>query len=442
MVRDPKSRTPGLSLSHASGTDLFHAAFLHAAVGLAVVDLKGRPIETNPALEEMLGYRAEELRGMTFAEFTHPDDAEVDRTLFQELLQGRRSRYEVEKRYLRADGSILWAKVAISLARDPTGSPRYALGVVEEITERKRVEADLREERARFEQLFENAPEGVVLVDLDERVLRVNGEFQRMFGYTLMEAVGRRLAELIIPEAEWEKSLETTHRIARGEDFRFEAVRRRKDGSRIPVSIIGTPVRVGDEAVAVYGIYRDISERVEAEERLRKMALTDELTGLHNRRGFFILAEQQWRLAKRHDRELAVLFVDLDDFKQINDRFGHEEGDRVLRATAELIRSSFRDSDLLGRVRNENEEELLARMGGDEFVLLAIDTSGDIDRLLERRLKEIFAHYNERSGRDHPLTCSVGAVRARPGEYDSLEDLLREADHRMYASKQSKGRRR
>lgn len=178
-------------------------------------------------------------------------------------------------------------------------------------------------ERAYLEELFANAPEGVVVVDTDDRIARINPEFTRLFGYTVEDAVGRTLRELIVPEDLRDEALGITRRAAIGERQSLETRRRRKDGVEVPVSVLGAPVRVRESQVAVYGIYRDISDKKAVEAALERMATTDELTGLDNRRGFFALAERERKLARRAGRDLLLVFADLDDFKAVNDAHGH-----------------------------------------------------------------------------------------------------------------------
>jgi PAS domain S-box-containing protein len=124
----------------ASSEVRFHTIFDQAAIGIALVDMTGCPVETNPALQAMLGYSADELRAMTFADFTHPEDVDTDLALFGELMAGARDVYQITKRYLRKDGQVVWANMRASLIRDARGAMQFGIGMVEDITERKRIE--------------------------------------------------------------------------------------------------------------------------------------------------------------------------------------------------------------------------------------------------------------------------------------------------------------
>jgi diguanylate cyclase (GGDEF)-like protein/PAS domain S-box-containing protein len=286
---------------------------------------------------------------------------------------------------------------------------------------------------AYFEQLFSAAPEGIVVLDVRDRVVRVNRKFEEMFGYSIEEALGRTINELIVPPDLRAEALALTRRVAEGGYVETESVRCTRDGTLLQVSILGTPVVVNGDQVAVYGIYRDISVQKAAEETLRRLSTTDELTGLYNRRGFFMLAEQQRRLAIRRRAELLLLYIDIDDFKDVNDEHGHVEGDRVLADIGDLLRRCYRDSDIVARV--DDGSGIMARMGGDEFVVLAVDPGEDGARILVSRLRERLAEYNRTRSAPYELSLSIGAVRVMPDPDVTLDSLLAAADRQMYEGK-------
>jgi PAS domain S-box-containing protein len=133
----------------------YRTMFEDAAIGVALVDMEGRPIESNPALQKMLGYNCDELREMPFPAFTHPEDVDKDWDLYQELISGKRQNYHMEKRYIRKDQQILWGHLTVSLVRDADEEPLFAIGMVEDITEIKRIEEDR-------ERLFQEISESQV----------------------------------------------------------------------------------------------------------------------------------------------------------------------------------------------------------------------------------------------------------------------------------------
>ena len=168
---------------------------------------------------------------------------------------------------------------------------------------------------------------------------------------------------------------------------------------------------------------RDISSRKRDELRLRKACLTDDLTQLYNRRGFMTLAEQHLRIARRQGTDAVVMYVDMDDFKQLNDRHGHAVGDRALVAVSRLLRHTVRDCDVVGR------------MGGDEFTILALDADAEGARVIQRRLEQHLDRFNASGELPMPLSLTVGHTRVRPSDTASMSELLARADQLLYARK-------
>jgi diguanylate cyclase (GGDEF)-like protein len=165
-----------------------------------------------------------------------------------------------------------------------------------------------------------------------------------------------------------------------------------------------------------------------AEEALLVLSLTDDLTGLYNRRRFFVLTEQYLKVAIRTKKRLLLLFIDMDDLKWINDNYGHNEGDQALVEFAKILQQSFRESDII------------ARIGGDEFVVLFVSTDENSERLLTR-LHENLKDYNDQRSRRYPLSISVGTAQFDPESPVSIDQLLSEADASMYAQKRKKQKR-
>lgn len=176
--------------------------------------------------------------------------------------------------------------------------------------------------------------------------------------------------------------------------------------------------------LSVFGsFYLFYFESVKHRRILRQLSLLDEMTSLYNRRGLGFLAEEQFRLSRRNKTGLALYIADLNYLKQINDRFGHQEGDRAIKAAAHLIRKSFRDSDLVSRI------------GGDEFAVIAINADPQKLRLILEKIQLAFAAYNKDRMHPYVLTISVGFAYAAPGEDKGLDALMEEADKALYDSK-------
>jgi len=173
---------------------------------------------------------------------------------------------------------------------------------------------------------------------------------------------------------------------------------------------------------------RDITEQKQQQDQLRALSMSDELTGLHNRRGFLMLAEQHARVAQRQGEPFAIVFADLNGLKTINDTLGHEAGDRSIRSAAAVLRNTFRDSDVI------------SRLGGDEFVALLVDTDSTMQKTIAGRLLQGLARHNLNEVPALRLSLSIGISFFEPAHPLSVADLMVEADRLMYADKRRQRR--
>jgi diguanylate cyclase (GGDEF)-like protein len=173
-------------------------------------------------------------------------------------------------------------------------------------------------------------------------------------------------------------------------------------------------------------LFRDLGRMAEQELAAVQMATIDELTQISNRRGFIALALHALNLCKRLNKPASLFFFDLDLFKEINDRYGHAEGDRALIGFSKILKESFRDSDVIGR------------LGGDEFVALLTNADREESKLILQRLDRIRADFNQKANRGYDILCSVGMIEFDANRHQSVEDLLQDGDRLMYAQKQSK----
>jgi diguanylate cyclase (GGDEF)-like protein len=176
----------------------------------------------------------------------------------------------------------------------------------------------------------------------------------------------------------------------------------------------------------VIALQHEITERKQLEDELKVLSLNDELTGLYNRRGFFTLAEHQLTIAKRLRSEVFLLYVDVDNLKIVNDNFGHKEGDLLLKETANILKVTCRESDVI------------ARIGGDEFVILPVGTTKDHAEIIISRLQKNLDIHNEKKDHSYNLSLSVGIACSDQGFTYSVDELLSKADKLMYEQKREK----
>jgi len=245
-------------------TQLFHDVFNASPIGIAVENLEGQPLFVNPAFCSFLGFSEEELRNKHCVDFSPPEDAEKDWALFQQLRAGSIDHYQLEKRYFRRDGSLVWGSLSISLLKS-SASP-LVLAMVEDITDKKKAE----EARYRHAAVIESSDDAIASGTLDGIIVSWNTGAQKIYGYTEAEAIGKPISMLVPPELpdEENKILETLKSGDRIEHF--ETVRVTKTGKRINVSLTISPIKDSTgRTVGISGIARDITERKLAEEALR-----------------------------------------------------------------------------------------------------------------------------------------------------------------------------
>ena len=282
---------------------------------------------------------------------------------------------------------------------------------------------------ARNRAVLESTLDGVIAIDGLGRVLEFNPAAQQIFGYPEHEAVGRDLAELVLPASERD---EIRRRFAAGlvpggelVDRRTEITATRADGTQMPIEFTVARVQEGEDGAVFYGFVRDISERRRAEAELAFLAYHDPLTRLPNRAQVERELELALARARRSRRQVALMFLDLDDFKAVNDELGHAVGDSFLTAVAGRLRSVLRDGDVL------------ARQGGDEFIVLLTDLGQDaseVSAAVAAKLLEAMRDPFELAGRELRSGASIG-VSAYPADAGNGAALLRHADGAMYLAK-------
>ncbi len=406
----------------------FRALFRHAHVGIAFLDPAGRVLDSNPAFSEMLGYSEHELRGRAVGSLVHPADQAAELPLFQELLEGSRDAYRVTCRHLRRDGALLWGLVGATSVGGADRSSPLIIRITEDITDRKRAEETVIRSRDFYRSLLNELPNPIRLADTDGHCDYFNSAWRSFTGRRMEHELGEGWTDSVHPEDRERVLALFRTSVAGRSPFTTEYRLRRGGGDYRWIVEFGNPFSdmAGVFAGYVSSCY-DIHDRKALEEALKSISLTDDLTGLLNRRGFFTLAQQQVRIANRAGRGLLLLYGDLDGLKSINDLHGHHAGDRALVETSALLREVFRDSDII------------ARLGGDEFAVLMPDENGTMDEQAVRtRLAEAVDARNAATIEPFDLSISAGVRRYDPGQPASLDRIISEADGLMYREKKGK----
>jgi diguanylate cyclase (GGDEF)-like protein/PAS domain S-box-containing protein len=296
------------------------------------------------------------------------------------------------------------------------------------IREQERISRALQESEAHFRGSFDYAAVGMALVSTDGRWLRVNNSLCELVGYAEEELLAKSFPDLTHPD-DLDHNRAYVEQLLAGSILSCQMEKRyiHKNGHIVWVLLSASLVRNAQgEPLHFLTQIQDITERKRAEDALKSLSLVDELTGLYNRRGFQAFAEHHYNQARRAHQRLMIFYADLDDMKQINDTYGHKEGDAALVKTASILRETFRDSDVI------------ARIGGDEFTILATGALDDNAENICARLQENIRRFNLQDGHRYSLSLSIGVAHFSSSSAFSIEELMTQADDAMYQNKRRK----
>ena len=285
---------------------------------------------------------------------------------------------------------------------------------------------ELRASEDRYHDLFENSLDLIQMIGPDGNILYVNKAWKETLGYNEQEIAELSAFDIIDPASRDHCQL-LFQQLKEGKEIHLtETNFVTKDGEVIPVEgHINCHIKDG-KLISTRGIFRDIAERKIFEEKLKTLSITDDLTGLLNRRGFFAMAERQLAIASCTGGRLYLIYADLDNMKWINDNKGHSVGDKALVETSRLLQETFRDGDII------------ARVGGDEFTILLSDHDEKSKQNVLDRFDSKLATYNSQKNREYELLISTGMVKHDSNSPCSLEELMSQADRLMYENKRLK----
>jgi len=410
---------------------LLEQTIARAAAGIAHVNADGQFIRVNDELCNLLGYSATELLTIRFQQLTHPMDLSREQELLHEVLQGSRQSYTLEKRYLHKNGQIIWARLSVALIAETENSEAFFVSVIQDISDVKLTQMKLEESELRFRTLLDSMPTiSVQGYDEEGKTLYWNKGSEKVYGYSRKEAVGRNLLDLIIPEKMQDGVREAINLMASSGEARHaeELTLRRKDGSPVTVYSSHAVIILPDKKPQIYCIDIELTDYKQQEAQLAFLAQYDPLTHLPNRHYFANQLDQALKVARRENLQLAVLILDLDNFKNINDSYGHKTGDLLLQRVAEKLQICCRETDSL------------ARLGGDEFAILIehLDTPEDAARFAQELLQNLQQPMLLEQDLELSTAASIG-ISLYPTHHDNVEALLQGADAALYKAK-SEGR--
>jgi len=390
-------------------------------------DKEKRFIRVNRIKAEHSGVSPEEMIGKTDFDFFPKEIAIQSFADDDHIIESGRSIVDKIEKIIHLDKREYWASVTKVPWYDEEGKIIGVIGITRDITQRKQVEEALRKSHQEFASLFKSNPEALAYLDKNSNIIDINPRFTELFGYTLEEIKGRNVNEgFIHPPGIIEEGKNLDKIVLSKGYFNYETIRKKKDGNFFPVSISGSNIVIDGQVKGRIGTYIDITERKKLEKKLEKLAHFDILTGSCSRGHGLNLLEQQIKIAKRKKTPILLLYLDVDRFKEINDTYGHKEGDMVLKEVDHLFKSTLREIDII------------CRIGGDEFLLIFPESSLNDAPLIRERLNTSLKKLNQKLAKPYKIGFSIGLSVYDPFNHQPVEKLIHLADQRMYEDKDKK----
>lgn len=412
---------------------MFEATFEQCAVGLAHVSPNGNFIRVNKKLSEFLGYDVNTLATMSYQDITADSHRSQDAELVGKVLRGERDSYSLEKKYLHAKGHEVWGKLTVSLVRDENGEPDYFISVVEDIDSMKKVEQELFQAEALFSEIVSAFSTRtyiwVASPDLSQLYFANEG-FQNIFGRDLSVLSESPLGfvNFVHPDDYQRVNQFFSQKKVSQWDMQYRIID--PEGKVKHIHDRGIPLYDTEKNLSlIAGTADDITKVKQQEDalvsaiaELDRLAKTDVLTGIANRREIFQQIEQSIKMMKRDAPVSTLVYFDLDNFKFVNDTYGHQAGDEALIFFSSTIKESLRETDKL------------ARIGGDEFVLLLSGSNAEEAEVFFQRLLAMPFSLTFESGDEMQLCFSVGWAEWTP-EISNAQAWLDAADKAMFTQK-------
>ncbi|MBI5056874.1 MAG: diguanylate cyclase [Nitrospirae bacterium] len=346
----------------------------------------------------------------------------------------KKSQVNMTRVHTDGNGGKRYVDIVAAPILDNSGNIVYIIESCRDITERMEMEEALRGSETRYRSLFEHSCDAIYIVEAEGeeagRILSANQAACEMHGYSGKELRRLSITDLNDTQESASKALRRIKRILDGENLRVEATHKKKDGTVFPVEASASLMKAGDKKYVLI-IYRDISQRRQAEEErerllkeLEQKSQIDGLTGLLNRQYLDKRIKEEMKRAKRYGNPLTMIMFDIDNFKKINDSYGHIAGDKIVQTTADVIREALRDTDVAGR------------FGGDEFIILLTETDMDTGAKVAERIRRKIekADIPNKKNQVINFTISLGICRY-DDKVKTVEDFIAKADKALYTAK-------
>ncbi len=404
---------------------LFRSQFELGNIGIAIVSPEKGWLRANPKLCQMLGYSEAELTRCKWTELSYPDDVIADKARFKRMLAGEFDSYEIGKRLIRKDGATIHTHLTMACYRNE-GRVQFVVAGLLDITERRHAE----EEMKLAALLYQHSNEAMTITDANGTILNVNPAFTRLTGYSIDEVIGKNPKILSSGQHDWLFYQRMWQAINATGHWQGEIWNKRKNGDIYAEWLsINTIFNEDGSVHRRVALFSDISEKKKSEELIWNQANFDFLTQLPNRRMFHDRLAQEVKKAARTKLTLALLFIDLDRFKEVNDTLGHDKGDILLKEASSRLSSCVRDTDTV------------ARLGGDEFTVIlgGLSDMTNVERIANHILEKLAEPFL--LGEEVVYVSGSIGITFYPRDGKEIEALLKNADQAMYDAKRQ-GRNR
>ncbi|MCF8008882.1 MAG: PAS domain S-box protein [Halanaerobiales bacterium] len=379
---------------------------------LFISDLEGNIIKANKAWQSVLGFSKEEIIGHHYKEFIHPDDIKKTRKSIKKLEKNHKNVVNLN-RYKTKEGSYRhfeWYS---------NSDGKYLYGAGRDITDKIETQNKIKRENKWLNSLYNNSSDPIAILDDKHQVVDINQAFEKLFKFSIEEIKGRDLDQVMNMSKKDSADKSLTNKLLKGEYVEIEDTRYDRDGNPIECIIKGIPVNIDGEFLGGYAIYNDITERKNREEQIKQLSFHDSLTGLYNRAYF---EEEIKRLDVKRQLPIVLIMADLNGLKLINDTYGHNVGDIFLQKTAEVLKNTFR------------KEDIIARWGGDQIVILLNNTSKEKALKLYQRIKNIDQRVSIGDEKEIPISIAVG-YSIKDSSKIEIQNLFKISEDMMYKDK-------
>ncbi|MCM3570450.1 diguanylate cyclase domain-containing protein [Neobacillus mesonae] len=403
--------------------EIYQSIINHNPDAIFVFAINGEILEVNPVTTELFGYPEETIKNMYFKEFIDPKHREMVNGHIAKVLRGNSS--EIDINAFDSNGDILHLRIK-SIPLMIKGEVAAVYCVIKDKTDLWRTKSSLKESEERYRLLADHSLDLIQLVNLDGIVKYASPSHKTVLGYGPEEYIGKFVFHQ--PDGEVDEVFTKNFKdsVVHQKPLACEIMRTHKDGHTVCVELIGTPMcNEQGEFEQMMMVGRDITERKEYERYLEYLSYYDALTEIPNRRLFKEKLEQCIKDANQYGKRFAVLYMDIDHFKQINDTLGHDAGDELLRQFSKKVKGCLRECDMI------------SRQGGDEFAILVTEIQEDKDVIkIAEHIHTCLQDPWHISGETFRTTSSIG-IAFYPEDGTTRHQLMKHADKALYDAKES-----